>query len=46
VEKVDEALLQMPARAVGGNSGPLGRVIESIAVTHVRDHVADIAGER
>lgn len=46
VESVDESLLGMPARAVGGTSGPLGAVIESIAVGHVRDHVADIAGDR
>ena len=44
VESADEALLQKPIRSAGGITGPLARVINAVAVLHVRAHVGDIVG--
>lgn len=44
VASADEALLAAPIRSAGGVTGPLGGVIMSVAVGHVRAHAKDIAG--
>lgn len=45
VSAVGEELLSQPIRSAGGVTGPLGFVIESVAVRHVVQHGRDIAGE-
>lgn len=42
VERVSDSLLAQPVRSAGGLSGPLGVVLEMVAVQHVRGHVQDI----
>ena len=42
VEGVSDSLLAQPVRSAGGLSGPLGVVLEMVAVHHVRGHVQDI----
>ncbi len=44
VEGVSDSLLAQPVRSAGGLSGPLGAVLEMVAVQHVRGHVRDILG--
>lgn len=44
VEATDESLFSAPIRSAGGVTGPLGLVIESVAVQHVLGHARDIAG--
>jgi hypothetical protein len=42
VEGVSDSLLAQPVRSAGGLSGPLGVVLDMVAVQHVRGHVRDI----
>jgi hypothetical protein len=42
VEAADEDLFQVPIRSAGGIPGPLGMVLNYVAVLHVRGHVEDI----
>ena len=44
VAAAPEELFTKPIRSAGGVTGPLGRVIESVAVRHVIQHGQDIAG--
>lgn len=44
VESVDEALLSAPIRSAGGVTGPVGRVLQAVAVGHVTGHTRDIVG--
>jgi hypothetical protein len=41
-ESVDESLLGVPIKSAGGIRGPLGYVVNLVAVMHVRGHVQDI----
>ncbi|MEX1103192.1 MAG: maleylpyruvate isomerase N-terminal domain-containing protein [Dehalococcoidia bacterium] len=45
VAGADEGLFAMPIRSAGGVTGPLGLVIQSVAVGHIIQHGRDIAGE-
>ncbi len=40
-----EALFARPIRSAGGVTGPLGTVIQSVAVGHILQHGRDIVGE-
>jgi hypothetical protein len=42
VEAADDALLAAPVKSAGGLTGPLGNVMELVAVHHVLGHVRDI----
>jgi hypothetical protein len=42
VEGADEALFSVPIRSAGGIPGPLGNVLNMVAVLHVDSHVKDI----
>jgi hypothetical protein len=44
VQAADDALFEKEVRTTGGLQGPLGRVLELVAVEHVRGHVNDIVG--
>jgi hypothetical protein len=44
VEGTDDELLRTEIRSAGGVTGPLGKVIQAIAVLHVLAHANDIAG--
>jgi uncharacterized damage-inducible protein DinB len=44
VEAADDALLARPIRSAGGITGPLGGVLNAVAVQHVLAHANDIAG--
>jgi hypothetical protein len=44
VEGTDDELLRTEIRSAGGVTGPLGNVIQAIAVLHVLAHANDIAG--
>ena len=43
IEAADEALFAVPVRSAGGIPGPLGTVLNFVAVLHVEGHVNDIA---
>ncbi len=45
IEAADEALLAVPIRSGGGIPGPLGSVLNAVAVGHIRTHLQDILGE-
>lgn len=45
VQAVDDARLAMPIRSAGGVTGPLGLVIQRVAVDHIRGHTQDIVGQ-
>lgn len=45
VEAVDDARLAMPIRSAGGVTGPLGLVIQRVAVDHIQAHTRDIVGQ-
>jgi hypothetical protein len=45
VAAADPALFERPIRSAGGVTGPLGFVIESVAVGHILQHARDIAGQ-
>jgi hypothetical protein len=42
VEAADEDLLAVPVRSAGGIPGPVGTVLNYVAVLHVRGHMNDI----
>jgi hypothetical protein len=44
VEALDDELLETPMGPVGGTAGPMRRVVEHLAVAHLRGHLDDIAG--
>jgi hypothetical protein len=44
VQAADDALLEKEVRTTGGLQGSLGKVLEMVAVAHVRGHVNDILG--
>ena len=44
VQAADPVLFLAPIRSAGGVTGPLGQVVMSVAVGHVRSHARDIAG--
>jgi hypothetical protein len=42
VETADDALFEKEVRTTGGLQGPMEKVMERVAVDHVRGHVDDI----
>ena len=42
VQAADDALFEKEVRTTGGLQGPLGQVLERVAVAHVRGHLNDI----
>lgn len=45
VEGADGAIFAAPIRSAGGVTGPLGGVLQAVAVGHVLGHMRDILGE-
>ena len=45
VRAADDSLFEKDVRTTGGLQGPLGQVLERVAVDHIRGHVNDIVGE-
>jgi hypothetical protein len=43
-ESADDALFSIPIRSAGGVQGPLGTVLQYVAIQHVSQHIKDIAG--
>jgi hypothetical protein len=42
IEAADDALFATPVKSAGGVRGPLGTVLNFVAVMHVRMHIDDV----